>query len=130
MTRKVPRTVSSFSPLVLRCRFGGSSSNKTEISDSLFCDGTVRTQGNEPNTANCRVLTSPDASFTSGIRSAFGRFCEGWGFVGLDVPTVSSSPPSESTILWFDFFREDAEVRGLEVDGSGSVSSRSVSMSS
>ena len=37
--------------------------------------------GNEPNAADCGVLTSPDARFTSGIRSAFGRFCEAWGFV-------------------------------------------------
>jgi len=42
-----------------------------------------------------------------------------------------SSSPSDSTGLRFGFFfGEDAEAEGLEVDGSGSVSSRSESTSS
>ena len=84
----------------------------------------------EENTASNGLRTSPDTSFTSGICFAFGRFGEGLGFVAWGELMVSSSP-SDSTGFCFDFFfGEDVEAGSLDVEGPGSVSSRSESTSS
>ena len=131
----VIRTVSPFSPLLLRRRFGGSSSIRTDISDSLiwgFCTGIVKKQANEPNIASYGPLTSPDTPFASDICSSFGSFDGGRGFFGWGEPMVSSSLlDSISMGLRFNlFFGEGDEVGGLQVEGPGSVSSRSESTNS